>query len=53
MTWVITYVYEDGTQLTMYHFGNMFFRAGHGEWYRMTYEEASSFGSLIYENPGD
>lgn len=53
MTWVITYVYEDGTQLTSYHFGNMFFRAGTGQWTRMTYEQAERLDSIIAQYPTD
>jgi len=53
MTWVITYRYTDGTSLTMYHFGNMFFRVETGTWKRMTYEEANRFSDLISQNPSD
>lgn len=53
MTWVITYVYEDGTQITMYHFGNMFFMVNGGKWHHMPHEEAVVFGSLISEHPSD
>lgn len=53
MTWVITYVYKDGTELTLYHFGNMFFRAGNGSWHRMTYEQAAQLDSIISQNPSD
>ena len=47
MTWVITLEYEDGTSLTIYHFGNMFIKAENGPWYKMTYEEASRFDKLV------
>ena len=53
MTWVITYVYKDGTKLTLYHFGNMFFRAGNGSWHRMTYEQAAQLDSIISQNLSD
>ena len=49
MTWVIDLGYESGNVLTIYHFGNMFIRANDGPWYKMTYEEASRFGSLLNE----
>ena len=47
MTWVISLEYEDGTILTIYHFGNMFIKAENGPWYKMTYEEASRFDTLV------
>ena len=47
MTWVITLEYEDGTSLTIYHFGNMFIKTENGSWYKMTYEEASRFDELV------
>lgn len=53
MTWVITYTYTDGTTLTMYHFGNLFFRTENSAWKRMTYEDASRFRDLIFRNPTD
>ncbi len=49
MTWVISLEYEDGEDLTIYHFGNMFIRTAEGPWYKMTYEEAERFGSLLDE----
>ena len=47
MTWVISLKYEDGRSLKVYHFGNMFIRAEKGDWYRMTYDEAARFGTLV------
>ena len=47
MTWVISLEYEDGDILTIYHFGNMFIRTADSSWYKMTYEEASRFDTLI------
>ena len=49
MTWVISLEYGDGNVLTIYHFGNMFIRTTDSSWYKMTYEEASRFDSLLYE----
>ncbi len=47
MTWVIRLVYEDGNEQTIYHFGNMFIREESGRWFRMEYEEAAAFESLL------
>ena len=49
MTWVISLEYDSGDVLTVYHFGNMFIRTESGPWYKMTYEEASQFDSLLNE----
>ena len=49
MTWVIELKYDDGSNLTIYHFGNMFIRADNSSWYKMTYEEASRLDSLLNE----
>ncbi len=49
MTWVISLKYENGDTLTIYHFCNMFIRSENGSWYRMTYEEASRFDTLLNE----
>lgn len=47
MTWVISLEYEKGDALNIYHFGNMFIRSEEGPWYKMTYEEASRFETLV------
>lgn len=47
MTWVIALEYENGETLNIYHFGNMFIRSQNGSWYRMSYEEASRFDTLL------
>lgn len=39
--------YSDGTSSAVYHFGNMFIRADDGPWYKMDYEEAAGFISLL------
>lgn len=39
--------YSDGTSSAVYHFGNMFIRADDGPWYKMDYEEATRFISLL------
>ena len=49
MTWVISLKYENGDTLTIYHFANMFIRSEKGYWYKMTYEEASRFDTLLNE----
>ena len=49
MTWVISLEYDNGNELTVYHFGNMFIRSEKGSWYQMTYEEASRFDVLLNE----
>ena len=49
MTWVISLEYDNGDELTVYHFGNMFIRAEKGSWYKMTYDEASRFDALLNE----
>lgn len=49
MTWVISLEYEDGDTHTIYHSGNMFIRTDDSSWYKMTYEEASRFETLIRE----
>lgn len=53
MTWVITYVYEDGTEMTMYHVGNMFFLVDGGEYMRMGYEQSQALSALVAEHPSD
>ena len=49
MTWVVSLTSEGGDVVTVYHFGNTCIRAEDGPWYKMTYEEASRFGSLLDE----
>ena len=49
MTWVISLEYENGDVLKVYHFGNMFIRSENGSWYKMTYDEASRFHTLLDE----
>lgn len=53
MTWVISVDYADGSTVTVYHFGNMFIRAADGPWYRMEYEEADRFNTLLDELNGE
>lgn len=47
MTWEIAVEYENGDTLNIYHSGNMFICSEKGSWYKMTYEEASRFGTLL------
>ena len=49
MTWVISLEYDNGDELTVYHFGNMFIRTEKGSWYKMTYDEANRFDTLLDE----
>ena len=49
MTWVISLEYDNGEILTVYHFGNMFIRTEKGSWYKMTYDEANRFDTLLDE----
>ena len=49
MTWVIFLEYDNGDELTVYHFGNMFIRTEKGSWYKMTYDEANRFDTLLDE----
>lgn len=45
----IVILYEDGTSLTIYHFVNKFIRVVGSQWYKMDYDEAEAFASLLYE----
>lgn len=49
MTWVISLKYENGDTVIVYHFGHMFIRSEKGSWYKMTYEEANRFNTLLDE----
>lgn len=49
MTWVISLKYEDGDTLNIYHFGNRFIRSEKSSWYKISYEEASRFDTLLTE----
>lgn len=47
MTWVISLEYENGDTWEIYHFGNLFIRSQNSSWYKMSYEEASRFDTLL------
>lgn len=47
--WEISIEYENGVTQMIHHSGNMFIRTETGPWYKMLYEEASIFGTLLYE----
>lgn len=49
MTWVIELTYADGTVKEIYHIGNTYIYKSDGnkKYYKLTYEEASRFGSVI------
>ena len=47
MVWVISVKYETGDITTIYHFGNRFIRVNNGPWYKMNFDEASQFDSLL------
>ena len=49
MTWAISLKYDNGEDITVYHFGNMFIRFGNGSWYKMLIEEAIQFDTLLYQ----
>ena len=48
MVWVISLEYEDGSTETVYHCGKFIRRDG-GSWYKITYEQARAFDSLLWE----
>ena len=47
MTWVVDIRYEDGTDTTVYMFGNMFIRKDNENWLKMDYNEAAAFEELL------
>lgn len=47
MVWVVSIEYENGEAATAYHFGNRFIRVNNGPWYKMTFDEANRFESLL------
>ena len=49
MTWVISLKYENGDVLKVYHFSNKFICSEKGSWYKMTYDEAKRFDTLLDE----
>ncbi len=53
MTYIITLSYVDGSQIVVYHLGNMFLRENDKDWQRMTYNEAVKLDSIIQDNPSD
>ena len=52
-TWEITYVYKDGTDVVMYHFGNLFFRASGNGWRKMDAAQAKAFANIIWRYASD
>ena len=52
-TWEITYIYKDGTEMVMYHFGNLFFRASGNEWRKMDTAQAKAFADIIWRYASD
>ena len=46
MTWVIKITYSDNQEQTIYHFGK-FIRGENGSWFKMDYEEAVQFETLL------
>lgn len=53
MTWVVNVEYDNGASETLYHFGNMFVRRESGSWYKMNYDEAARFATLLTELSDD
>lgn len=47
MVWVVSFEYETGDITTIYHFGNSFIRANNGPWYKINFNEANQFESLL------
>ena len=47
--WNITLEYEDGSTVKLYHSANEYIGISGGLQYRMTYEQASAFDSLLWE----
>lgn len=52
-TWEITYVYKDGTEMVVYLFGNLFFRASGNEWRKMDPTQAQAFANIIWRFASD
>ena len=50
--WVITLEYEDGSTVKLYHSANESITISGGSQYKMTYEQASAFDSLLAELNG-
>ena len=46
--WVITFSYSNGESLTVYHSVNKFIKAEDGQWYMLTYDEASEFDDILH-----
>ena len=50
MAWDIILEYEDGSTVELCHAGNSVIRVvGDSQYYKMTYEQASAFDSLLWE----
>lgn len=47
MTYLISLKYENGEVLTFYHVNNMFIKTDNSSWYKMNYEEAARFETLL------
>ena len=50
--WVIT-VESSLETLEMLHYGNMFFKTANGEWWEISYEQATEFGNILKANVPD
>ena len=48
-TYLISLKYENGEVLTFYHVNNMFIKTDNSSWYKMNYDEASRFDTLLDE----
>lgn len=48
-TWVISLQYDNGDVVTVRHSGNKFIQTNNGPWYKMNYDEANRFDSLLDE----
>lgn len=47
--WVISLQYDNGDVITVHHMGNKFIKTNNGPWYKMNYDEANRFESLLDE----
>ena len=52
-SWKIVLEYKDGSTVVLYHSGNKVITVSGGSQYKMTYEQASAFDSLLDELNGN
>ncbi len=49
MAWVISIEYENGRTTRVYHNCNKYIKVDDGSWYKMSFEEANRFNTLLDE----